>query len=130
MKSRAIAYWTATALLALEMLLGSLWDLSRFHLAVEIVTRLGYPLYMLAIIGTWKLLAVPALLVPGYPRLKEWTYAGIFFLMTGAVASHAACSDFKGLISPLIIVLLTTASWALRPGTHAWVSSNAAEMRV
>ena len=129
MKSRAIAYWTATALLALEMLLGSLWDLSRFHLAVEIVTRLGYPVYMLAIIGTWKLLAVPALLMPGYPRLKEWTYAGIFFLMTGAIASHAASGDGKGVIMPLIVVLLAVASWALRPPTHAWVAATAAEAR-
>lgn len=129
MKSRAIAYWTATALVALEMLLGSFWDLSRFHLAVEIVTRLGYPLYMLAIIGTWKLLAVPALLMPGYPRLKEWTYAGIFFLMTGAIVSHAACGDGKGLIPPLIVVLLAVVSWALRPRSHAWVAPGAAEVR-
>lgn len=129
MKSRAIVYWTATALLALEMLLGSFWDLSRFHLAVEIVSRLGYPLYMLAIIGTWKLLAVPALLIRGYPRLKEWTYAGIFFLMTGAIASHAACGDGKGVIMPLFVVVLTVASWALRPRTHAWVAPAVAEIR-
>lgn len=129
MKAKAIAWWTATALLVLELLIGSFWDLSRSHLAVEILTRLHYPLYLLAILGTWKLLAVPALLVPGYPRLKEWTYAGIFFLTTGAVASHAICGDGKGLVSPVIFLLLAMTSWALRPGSHAWAASAAAEAR-
>ena len=129
MKGKAIAYWTATALLALEMLIGSFWDLSRSTLAVEILMRLGYPLYMLAIIGTWKLLAIPALLMPGYPRLKEWTYAGIFFLATGAISSHAACGDGKGLIPPLVLLLITVASWALRPGSHAWAPTPAAHAR-
>ncbi|HEV2278010.1 MAG TPA: DoxX family protein [Acidobacteriaceae bacterium] len=129
MKSRAIAYWTATALLTLELLIGSIWDLSRSHLAVQIMLRLGYPLYLLALIGIWKLLAIPALLVPGYARLKEWTYAGIFFLMTGAIASHAACGDGKGLIPPLILLSLAITSWMLRAGNRAWAPSTTAEAR-
>jgi hypothetical protein len=129
MKGKAIAWWTATALLALELLVGSFWDLSRFHLAVEVLMRLGYPRYLPAILGTWKLLAVPALLMPGYPRLKEWTYAGIFFLTTGAIASHAFSGDAKGLVSPAIFLLFAMASWALRPGSHAWLASAAAEAR-
>lgn len=127
MKGRVIAWWTATALVALELLAGSVLDLSRFHLPVEILTRLHYPLYLLVILGTWKLLAVPAILMPGYPRLKEWTYAGIFFLTTGAIASHAICGDGKGLVSPAIFLLLAMISWGLRTGSHAWVSSAAAE---
>lgn len=129
MKSRAIAYWTATALLTLELLIGSIWDLSRSHLAVQIMLRLGYPLYLLALIGIWKLLAIPALLVPGYARLKEWTYAGIFFLMTGAIASHAACGDGKGLIPPLILLSLAITSWMLRAGNRTWAPSTTAEAR-
>lgn len=129
MKSRAIAYWTATALLTLELLIGAIWDLSRSHLAVQIMLRLGYPLYLLALIGIWKLLAIPALLVPGYARLKEWTYAGIFFLMTGAIASHAACGDGKGLIPPLILLSLAITSWMLRAGNRAWAPSTTAEAR-
>ena len=129
MKSRAIAYWTATALLVLELLIGAVWDLSRSHLAVQIMLRLGYPLYLLALIGVWKLLAIPALLVPGYARLKEWAYAGIFFLMTGAIASHAACGDGKGLIPPLILLSLAVTSWMLRAGNRAWAPSTTAEAR-
>ena len=129
MRSRAIAYWTATALLALELLIGAIWDLSRSHLAVQIMLRLGYPLYLLALFGIWKLLAIPALLVPGYARLKEWTYAGIFFLMTGAIVSHAACGDGKGLIPPLILLSLAITSWMLRAGSRAWAPSTTAEAR-
>ena len=129
MRSRAIAYWTATALLALELLIGAIWDLSRSHLAVQIMLRLGYPLYLLALFGIWKLLAIPALLVPGYARLKEWTYAGIFFLMTGAIVSHAACGDGKGLIPPLILLSLAITSWILRVGNRAWAPSTTAEAR-
>lgn len=130
MKAKAIAYWTATVLLAVELLVGSLWDLSRFHVAVEILTRLGYPLYMLTILGIWKLLAVPALLTPGYLRLKEWTYAGIFFLTTGAIASHGICGDVKGLISPAVLLLLTISSWALHHSRQTAPASTAAEARV
>ena len=129
MKGKTVAYWTATALLVLELLIGAIWDLSRSHLAVQIMLRLGYPLYLLALIGIWKLLAIPALLVPGYARLKEWTYAGIFFLMTGAIASHAACGDGKGLIPPLILLSLAITSWMLRAGNRAWAPSTTAEAR-
>ncbi|HLJ77606.1 MAG TPA: DoxX family protein [Acidobacteriaceae bacterium] len=129
MKGKAIAWWTATALLALELLVGAFWDISRSHLAVEILTRLGYPLYVLAILGTWKLLAIPALLVPGHPRLREWAYAGIFFLTTGAIASHAICGDGKGLIPPLIFFFLAAASWLLGPGSDARTASATAAAR-
>jgi hypothetical protein len=60
-----------------------------------------------------------ALLAPGFPRLKEWAYAGIFFNMTGAAISHAAVGDYGAygyhLIVPLTFAGLAVASWALRP---------------
>jgi len=82
---------------------------------VEVMTQLGYPIYLLAILGVWKLLGGITLLVPRFPRLKEWAYAGIFFELTGAAASHAALSNWRELIAPLILTALTIASWALRP---------------
>jgi hypothetical protein len=51
--------------------------------------HLGYPLYFVTILGFWKVLGAMALLAPRFPRLKEWAYAGTFFEMTGAAASHA-----------------------------------------
>ncbi|REK52782.1 MAG: hypothetical protein C6W55_15155 [Thermobacillus sp.] len=52
------------------------------------MTKIGYPLYVLTILGVWKLLGAAALVVPVFPRLKEWAHTGIFFLMTGAALSH------------------------------------------
>jgi hypothetical protein len=76
--------------------------------------------YILTILGIWKLLAVLAWLVPGFPRLKEWAYPGVSFEMTGAATSHAARGDnFGSLIVPLIFAALTMASWALRPPSRA-----------
>jgi hypothetical protein len=71
------------------------------------------------ILGVWKLLGAITLLVPGFPRLKEWAYAGIFFGMTGAAVSHAMKGDFGPyafhLIVTLSLAVLAVISWALRP---------------
>ncbi len=116
MKTRVIGYWVTTIPLALELLAGSEWDLTHRSYVLQVVTHLGYPVYFLTILGFWRLLAAIALLAPGFARLKEWTYAGIFFELTGAVASHGARGDNSGeLIVPLSLVALTVASWALRP---------------
>jgi len=117
-KSKTLAYWVTTALLALELLVGGALDLTRSHYAVGIITHLRYPIYVLTILGVWKLLGAIALLVPGYPRLKEWAYAGIIFDMTGAVASHIVCGD-GGFLAPALIAVLAAASWALRPPDRA-----------
>jgi uncharacterized membrane protein YphA (DoxX/SURF4 family) len=83
------------------------------------VPVLGYPMYFFAILGIWKVLGAIAVLVPGYPRLKEWAYAGIFFDLTGAAASYAATGAYGTyafhVLAPLILTGLTMASWALRP---------------
>jgi hypothetical protein len=79
------------------------------------MVQLGYPVYLLTILGVWKLLGAIALLVPRFPRLKEWAYAGIFFEMTGAAASWALCGDNASALGLLIFAALALASWALRP---------------
>jgi uncharacterized membrane protein YphA (DoxX/SURF4 family) len=84
-----------------------------------VVPELGYPLYFFLILGIWKVLGAIAILVPRFPRLKEWAYAGIFFDLTGAAASCAAVGGYGAyafhVIAPLIITGFTMASWALRP---------------
>lgn len=79
----------------------------------------GYPVYFLTILGIWKVLGTIAILVPGFPRLKECAYAGIFFGMTGAAASHAFVGDYGAyayhILAPLVLQILALASWALRP---------------
>ena len=115
MKARAIGYWASTGILAAGLLNGGILGLTRSHLVVSVITHLGYPTYILTLLGIWKLLAVPALLAPRLQRLKEWAYAGIVFEMTGAAASHAVCRDGTALIAPLVFVGLAVASWGLRP---------------
>ncbi len=115
LKAKTILYWMTTLLTALELLLGAEWDLARQHSAVTAIAHLGYPLYVLRIIGTWKILGGIALLVPGFPRVKEWAYAGIIFEMTGAAASWTAIGDVTQLIAPLFFAAFAVASWALRP---------------
>jgi uncharacterized membrane protein YphA (DoxX/SURF4 family) len=86
---------------------------------LDTVRVLGYPPYLLTILGTWKILGSIAIVIPGFPRLKEWVYAGIFFGMTGAAASHAMKGDFGPFAYHIVITLslaaLALLSWALRP---------------
>ncbi len=123
MKTKMIGYWVTTIIVALELLAGGVTDLIHGPAllfagdpVVLVVAQLGYPVYLLTILGVWKLLGAVALLVPRFPRLKEWAYAGTFFELTGAAASWAARGGGMGdLIGPLAFAVLTLASWALRP---------------
>lgn len=119
MKTRLIGYWLSTALIALVTLNGAVGDLTQAQWTLGPVTVLGYPPYLLTILGMWKALGVIVILAPGWLRLKEWAYAGIFFTMTGAALSHTLAGDYGPyalhLIAPLFFALLTVASWALRP---------------
>jgi hypothetical protein len=123
MKAKVIGYWVTTAILVFVMVSGAVGELTHNWGTLETVTILGYPLYVLTIIGAWKLAGAITLLVPGFPRLKEWAYAGIFFNMTGAAVSHAAVGDYGAygyhLIVPLTFASLAVASWALRPQSRA-----------
>jgi uncharacterized membrane protein YphA (DoxX/SURF4 family) len=115
---KRIFYWVATGLIVLESAVGSEWDLVRNAFVRGIFDRLGYPYYLLTILGIWKVLAVVALLVPRYPRLKEWAYMGLFLVYSGAAASHFFAGDTSGAWGPLGLSLITVASWALRPASR------------
>jgi hypothetical protein len=83
---------------------------------VDMMAHLGYPLYFLTILGVWKMLGVVAVLIPKFPLLKEWAYAGFFFAMSGAVFSHLACGDSaKEFFGPILLLILTVVSWYFRP---------------
>ena len=103
-----------------ELCLGGVWDLLPVHQVRVVMDRLGYPSYLLAILGTWKLLGAIALVAPRFPRLKEWAYAGVVFDLTGALASHLASGFLDvGALSYLFVMTgLAFASWALRPSAR------------
>jgi len=118
-KAKSIVYWTTTILVAFFMTGGISQILQYSANPHGVVPELGYPMYFFVILGIWKVLGAIAILVPRFPRLKEWAYAGIFFDLTGAAASCAAVGGYGAygfhIIAPLIIAGITVASWALRP---------------
>lgn len=115
--SRNAVYWVTTALLASELSLGGVWDILRVPQVRVVIDRLGYPAYFLVILGIWKLLGAVAVIIPRFPRLKEWAYAGVVFNLTGALASNliSRVTDAGPLVYLVLMMGVTAASWALRP---------------
>jgi hypothetical protein len=111
---RTIAYWTFTFLVAFEMMAGGIWDLLRIEYVRVVLAHLGYPMYLLTIIGVWKIPCAIVLFLPGFLRLKEWAYAGAVFNYTGAAASHLLAGE-RGWAGPAVLTAVTLASWVLRP---------------
>lgn len=118
-KAVKITYWVVTIWLSLGVLSGGIFQLMRMEDAVANFVRLGYPVYVLTILGVWKILAVIAILIPKFPILKEWAYAGLFFLLSGALVSHIAVSDpFADTFPSVLTLVLTGVSWYLRPANR------------
>jgi len=122
---RTIAYWVTTALVVFELAMGGVWDVLRVSQVRDLIERLGYPQYFLVILGIWKLLGAVALVIPRFPRLKEWAYAGVLFDLTGAVASLSASGLMIAgtLAYPIVMIGVAVASWALRPPSRRLGSS-------
>ncbi len=114
-KTRAIAYWITTGLIVTETLTEAQWDLVRNPYVTKVFIDLGYPLYLLTILGIWKIPAAIVLVIPRFPLVKEWAYAGLFFVYTGAVASHFFMNQTSAVIGPGIFACILIASWYLRP---------------
>ena len=116
MRAKPIAYWITTILVAFSMS-GGAAQLARVPGVVDGFVRiLHYPPYFVSILGFWKVAGAITILVPRFPRLKEWAYAGIFFDLTGAVVSNIAVGgNAFHILAPLFLALVAVASWALRP---------------
>lgn len=125
-KRNKIIYWVATIWLALGMLSTGIVQLLKMKEEADMFTRLGYPVYLLTILGVWKMLGVIAVLIPKFPLLKEWAYAGFFFAMSGAVFSHLATGDgAKEFFGPILLLILTFVSWYFRLGSYAKATAQA-----
>jgi len=122
-KAGKIIYWVATLWLALGMVSTGIVQLIKTKEETDLMTHLGYPIYFLTILATWKMLGVVAVLVPKFALLKEWAYAGFFFAMTGAVFSHIAIGDgTKENFGPVLLIILTVLSWYFRPADRRIIS--------
>jgi len=118
-KRDKIIYWIATIWLALGMVSTGAVQLLKAkdgQGGLDSIMHLGYPAYLLTLLGIWKILGVVAVLIPKFPLLKEWAYAGFFFVMTGALFSHIALGDsVKEIFPALLLLILTLVSWYFRP---------------
>ncbi|GAA5022498.1 membrane protein [Marivirga lumbricoides] len=124
-KTKKITYWVATIWLALGMVSTGIVQLIKMPEEVEAFHQLGYPEYLLLILGTAKLLGVLAILIPKFPVLKEWAYAGFFFMMLGAIASHLISQDaITDVLPALLLLVLTAISWYTRPKNRKLVATN------
>ena len=115
-KRNKIIYWVATGLLSVGMFSSGIMQIMHVKELEDIMVHLGYPLYMMYILGVWKILGVIAVLIPGFKLVKEWAYAGLFFTMTGALVSHLILGDGgKAILGPLFQTIFIVSSWYFRP---------------
>jgi uncharacterized membrane protein YphA (DoxX/SURF4 family) len=91
--AKTIAYWVVTIFGPASFVIGGYLHLTRDPQVMATLAHLGYPAYFATIMGAWKLLGAIAIVVPGFPRVKEWAYAGFFFDLTGAAATRAFVGD-------------------------------------
>ena len=118
-KRNKIIYWIATVWMGLGMLSSAGVQLAKMKAEVDAMTHLGYPIYLLNILGVWKILGMAAVLAPGFVLLKEWAYAGFFFAMSGAVISHMVSGDpVKDIFPSVLLLTLTVVSWYFRPANR------------
>jgi len=126
-KRNKIIYWISTIWLALGMVSTGTVQLFKEKEGAggaDSITQLGYPIYFLTLLGVCKLLGVVALLIPKFPLLKEWAYAGFFFAMSGAVFSHIASNSVNEIYPSLLLLVLTVVSWYFRPADRKIISVN------
>jgi len=128
-KRNKIIYWIATIWLSLGMLSTGVVQLLKLKGdgpgSLDTMTHLGYPAYFVTILGVSKILGIVALLIPKYPLVKEWAYAGFFFMMSGAIFTHIAAGNSMSEIFPsLLLLVLIVVSWYFRPSDRKIVSVN------
>ena len=115
-KGARIGYWVLTGIVVLTQSAAAVFELSHAEGAVQAFMELGYPLYLLYIIGVAKIAGSVVLVAPGLPRLKEWAYAGFVIDFVGAFFSHLLNGDgVDRLAPPLVFLVIVLGSYALRP---------------
>lgn len=113
------AYWAATGLFSGLMLLSAGMYLAGTPQIREGISHLGYPQYLLVILGTAKLLGAMALIQRRLLTLREWAYAGFTFDLLGATASHIFVGDPLGTsLIPVAFLVPLAMSYLLRPERH------------
>jgi uncharacterized membrane protein YphA (DoxX/SURF4 family) len=120
---RKIIFWVTTGLLAAMSFFAAYGYLSGSAQSVAGFTHVGYPQQLRIILGVAKLLGAIALLIPGFPRLKEWAYAGFTFAWICAFVAHRLAGDGPVAFMPLILLVFLLISYFSRPASHQWSKS-------
>ena len=113
--ARKITYWVTTLLVAVPSLFAAISYLSGAQQAVEGFAHVGYPQQLRILLGIAKPLGAIALVVPGFPIVKEWAYAGFAFAWIAAFCAHYLAGDGPVAFAPLLLLLLLAASYVMRP---------------
>jgi hypothetical protein len=122
-----VLYWAATAVIVLAFMGSGIALLVGARPMVEGMAHLGYPAYVLPLLGVWKVLGALAIAAPRLPLVKEWAYAGIMFDLTGAVTSRLAVGDAgMDAVLPAVFIVAAILSWALRPSDRRLAATTAA----
>jgi hypothetical protein len=115
-RARGRAYWACTLFVSLTALGAGVMDMFHLPPLFGLMMHLGYPSYFATVLGVWKVLGAIVLLVPRYPLVKEWAYAGMFIDYSSAAISHWASGDApSALVGPIVSIAVLAGSWYLRP---------------
>lgn len=113
MKRTKIIYWIVTGLFAAFMIFTAIPDVINDPEAIRFMTALGYPLYFIPFIGVAKILGAIAILIPGFPRIKEWAYAGLVFDLVGAMFSVASAMGIAASLPIVVFIAIAFTSYFL-----------------
>ena len=124
--ARTVIYWISTGLLFAGSVLAAFAYLSGGPQAVQGFAHVGYPQQLRIMLGIAKVLGGITLVVPGWPKLKEWAYAGFTFTWIAAFVAHYLAKDGLTAFTPLVLLVLLFVSYATRPATRVWSAKAAA----
>ena len=117
--ARKVMYWVSTGLVAALSIVAGVTYLAAAPQAVEGFAHVGYPQQLRVLLGIAKLLGVDALVVPGFPTVKEWAYAGFTFAWIAAFVAHYLARDGSAPM-PLVLLALLVVSYVTRPPSRQW----------
>jgi uncharacterized membrane protein YphA (DoxX/SURF4 family) len=118
--ARKVIYWVSTGILAALAVFAAFIYLSGNSQAVEGFVRVGYPQQLRIILGIAKILGAIALVVPGFPTLKEWAYAGFTYAWISAHVAHHLAKDGPSQYLPLVLLVVLAISYVTRPASRRW----------
>ena len=123
--ARTITYWVTTILMAVMSAFAGFIYLTASPQAVEGFAHIGYPQQLRIILGIAKLLGAIALVVPGFPKVKEWAYAGFTFAWISAFIAHYLAKDGPRAFAPLVLLVFLVISYLTRPASRQWLGKMA-----